>query len=444
MTARRREVGPRAGSRRLAGAVGAVLSALVVVGCSPSGPAAPAPPDRDTTAEACSNVRGACAAVVVGGQSYRYQLTEGRPGDPDAGTVVVDLGGPGRALFGNDDAATVASRWPGPERLLFLEEPWVARAVPESCADSLRELYRDLRAQQDPSAELVGPCGLDTAGSWGWDPDRYRAVVDAVAAAEDLGLRGLVGSSYGAPRIAALADLPGLQWLVLNSPAPAAASAERYLQVRADTALQALTDACTDCPPEGGATRLLTAAQDDLQANPRTLPDRTPPVVAADVAAAAVGAAYLPTSEREHFVEGLRRLAPGDVSLIGRLSDSTLLRYGAEDVSPAMLAYYDEVCRDYGPWPTAPPSDGPLAALLTRLHAPCTGITPSATAPFTAPASTELRSCVATSEADAVTPAAFSRTWTDLLDSPLSVTVPGTTHAPLDAMLECVSRVRSP
>jgi len=392
--------------------------------------------------------------VVVDGRTFRYLILGERPAgqgatvqpsprgtaEPLVDAALVDLGGPGRALFGNDDAASVAARWPGSEVLLFLEEPWVTRQLSDGCARSLRELHAGVRAEQEPSGRgLVAACELGTPGTWGWSADDYRAVVDAVVRKERLRLRGVVGSSYGAPRTAAVTGRDELEWLVLNSPSPAEATGARYLQARTAAVLDALAAACAGCAAAEDAASVVATAQGRLRAAPVVLPERTPPVVAADAAAAAVAAAYLPDAERAALVEALRTPTTQGAALVGRLSDSTLLRYGELDVSPALLAYYDEVCRSYAPWDGLSSVAGPVGALLSRLHAPCAAVARVGGAPPPAPA--QLRSCVATSERDAVTPPAFARTWTDVLDEPVTLTVPGTVHAGLEGLTSCLRRV---
>ena len=108
------------------------LGTLFLTACSP--------PDRrvlpdasgvQTTSVDCQNVRSSipCAVTSVGGRSYRYSITR-RPGaGRSARAVLVDLGGPGRALFSNTDLLDYAKTWPGNEMLVFLEEPWVTQPV---------------------------------------------------------------------------------------------------------------------------------------------------------------------------------------------------------------------------------------------------------------------------------------------------------------------------
>ena len=99
-----------------------------------------------------------------------------------------------------------------------------------ACDSALSAFYRAIR-RSDAAAfarKLVEACRLGTPGRWGWTADDYAEVVDAIAAAEDLELVGVVGTSYGAIRARAVFDRPSLRWLVLNSPAPPAATGAAY------------------------------------------------------------------------------------------------------------------------------------------------------------------------------------------------------------------------
>jgi len=55
--------------------------------------------------------------------------------------------------------------------------------------------------------------------------------------------------------------------------------------------------------------------------------------------------------------------------LVGRLADGVWSRYGTDEISPAVLAYWAEVCPSYPGWPVTPPTDT-LGTFLTEWHRP--------------------------------------------------------------------------
>jgi hypothetical protein len=343
-----------------------------------------------------------CAQVEVGGNVYRYSLQR-RGAATRREAVVVDLGGPGRALFGSDDHRVFASTWPGREALLFVEEPWVTRPLSSRCAEALEGFLRGLRAAPRKGARasrLVGACGLARAGSWGWTSDQYRLVVERIAEVERVELVGVVATSYGSARTEPLWSLPSVRWLILSSPAWRAVTGSEYLGSRAEGSRAALASTCA-CD----VGRLVTRVRAALARQPVLLATRTPPVEPVDLDAALVGLGYLAPPERERFVAGLSRPVAESAQAIGLLSDATLMRYGEYAMSPAMLAYLDEVCRRYGPWPTEPTS------ILAALHAPCARLARRQPGRVDAPAAV----CVAHGGSDFVTPLRVAREWAALL-----------------------------
>ena len=404
-----------------------LAAAALAAGCGGSSQVAPQP--AATAGGSCGEVRPTlgCREIVVGGRPYRYSLLRPR-GGPGAEAALVDLGGPGRALFGGDDLLAFARAWPGGETLLFLEEPWVTEPTSPACASALSAFYRALRrgATAGSGSRLVSSCGLGTPGRWGWTAARYGEVVDAIVAAENLRLVGVVGTSYGAVRARGVIDRPSLRWLVLDSPAPPASTGAAYLSARRDAALAALARSCPRCAGSAGAARLAERAAATLRAHPVELATRTPPVVGTDVPAALVGLAHLPPGQRARLAAGLERPRAA-AAAIGALSDSTLLRFGEYDISPGTLAYLDEICRVYGPWSSGV-RDGArdvVGRFLVELHSPCRYLDPAPAAP--APAAPRAV-CIARGGEDFVTPAGFAAAWQTLLPQARRIEVPGALH----------------
>ena len=310
----------------------------------------------------------------------------------------------------------------------------MTRPASGGCASSLSTFYRSLRGaeslQQPAASALVDACRLNAPG-WGWTPGAYARVVDAIAAKERLQLVGVVGTSYGAVRTESLWSRPSLRWLILNSPAPAAATGAAYLSARRDAVLASFARACRECRDERAAEALLSAAIAALEREPVELSTRTPEVAGVDVAAALVALTHLPPAERTRFAAGLRR--PNALAdSIGRLSDSTLLRYGEYDMSPAMLPYFEEVCGRYGPWPTSIGSD-PVGKLLAALHLPCRSIDRLPAAHTATPASV----CIAHGDQDLVTPRAFAEQWIKRFPSARVVDSPQATHGVPELARRC-------
>jgi len=102
-----------------------------------------------------------------------------------------------------------------------------------------------------------------------------------------------------------------------------------------------------------------------------------------------------------------------------------------------MLAYYDEICPAYTPWPKGPAPRDPVAGLFHRIHGPCAGVTPAPGAPRPP----DVASCLAYSTRDSVTPPAFARSWKTLLRRPIVLTTSSTEHARKASITSCYRRL---
>ena len=434
----------------------ALTAAALLTGCqsgqepSAATPAAAASPTRPPV---CEDVRSAlpCATVSVDGAEHRYSVVRPSGASATGRAVLVDLGGPGRALFASQDLLQFAAAWPGDEALLFLEEPWVLQDVPAGCRQALAATYRAVHgaagvppsraAADEAGRSLAGDCRLDEPGTWGWTPAAYREVATAAARAEGLELTGVVGTSFGASRATGVRDLPDLEWIVLNSPSPRRATGADYLAARARGALTDLSGLCEGCSDPAVAQVELEGIAARWDAAPVELATRTPLVTGTDVLGAVVTLPYLPAEARDAAVTALRGEPPAGATTVGELSDSLLLRYGTEDVSPAMLAYLQEVCATYAPWPATSGGTG-VEGVLGRLHAACSGVPARPEQPARPAADRDGPAvCLARSTDDRVTPAAFAETWLADLRPVETVEVPGRTHAAPALAAECATRL---
>lgn len=427
---------------------------LLAAGCSWDGWAVEA--DSETRAErrvanknpshvqaACDGVRPSlgCREITVDGRSRRYAIQ--RPPDgAEERAVLVDLGGPGRALFSSDEVLRFAREWPRREVLVFIEEPWVTQPVTEGCEAALSRFYRSFRDGdgEDGGGMLVRDCGLEMPDQWGWNRETHAHVVRAIVAAENLVLTGIVGTSYGAVRTEPLWSDPSVRWLILNSPAPYAATGAVLLATRREGVLDAFMRAGDGIGGRRGAERRISLAAASLAANPIALQTRTPAVDEIDLSAALVGLTHRPAFERVKFVTGLRRSVENVSAAIGQLSDGILLRYGENGMSPAMLAYLFEVCGHYNPWPERDPHGDLVGRFLFGLHSPCRTIKGASINVSSAPAST----CIAHGGQDDVTPSPVAAEWKGLLPHATSLEIPYALHGSPDLARACRIAINEP
>jgi hypothetical protein len=371
-------------------------------------------------------VREPCRSVTVGGHTWRYAIL--RASAPTTRTALVDLGGPGEAvLSGRNGLGSLQSAHPSLAKrynLLFVEEPWVTRTPPAGCQDALGAFYRAVRGAQGTAAArgaaVARRCSVGAEPRrWGFDPATVGSVVAAIERREGIAVSGFVGLSFASVRWSYLAGRP-LDWSVLLRPFPLRARGRELVAARAQ-ATAALTGAVASGRPSPGAA-----------APGSGRPIRSLPVTRFDRLSALIGLAYLDRAE-------LDRLAPGvvngsDRATIGELSDRLWLRYGDDQISPAYLAYLDEVCGTAGSWPAPRSRVWTVADVLAAAHLPCRAV---ASRPLPRPATGRL--CLVTSPADAVTPEALARrsfpasvAWARSADR---------SHSSFDGLGACLQRV---
>jgi hypothetical protein len=340
-------------------------------------------------------VREPCRSVTVSGGSWRYALL--RAGVPTARTALVDIGGPGEAvLSGRNGLGGLQAAHPSLAKrynLLFVEEPWVTRTPPAGCQDALGAFYRAVRGAPGTAAArgaaVARSCSVGAEPRrWGFDPASFGSVVAAIERREGIAVTGFVGLSFASVRWSYLAAR-SLGWSILIRPFPLRASGRELAAARAE-ATAALTDAVATGRPA-------SAAAAGSGGGPRSLR-----VTGFDRLSALVGLAYLDQAQ-------LDRLGPGVVSgsdraTIGELSDRLWLRYGDDRISPAYLAYLDEVCGAAGSWPARLSQVRTVSDVLVAAHLPCQAV---ATHPLPQPATGRL--CLVTSPVDAVTPETLAR-----------------------------------
>lgn len=410
-------------------AVCAVGLALAVVQGQAREPARPGPPAPSSGDPACQSptVREPCHSVTVGGHTWRYALL--RASASTARTALVDLGGPGEAvLSGRNGLGSLQTAHPSLAKrynLLFVEEPWVTRTPPAGCQDALGAFYRAVRGAQGTAAArgaaVARRCSVGAEPRrWGFDPATFGSVVAAIERREGIAVSGFVGLSFASVRWSYLAGRP-LDWSVLLRPFPLRASGRELVAARAE-ATAALVDAVARgrrapraAPASDGSTRSLA-------------------VTGFDRRSALVGLAYLDQAE-------LDRLGPGVVSgndraTIGELSDRLWLRYGDEQISPAYLAYLDEVCGAAGSWPARLSRVETVGDVLVAAHLPCHAV---ASRPLPRPATGRL--CLVTSPADAVTPEALVRR--SFPASVAWVRSAARSHSSFDGLPACLERVHA-
>lgn len=373
----------------------------------------------------CAAVRyEECRELLTSAGKVRYALL-GSGADPRV--AIFDVGGPGAAVFGaqwpEGFSSTIAPSMP--YRGLLLEEPWVGRPVPDRCEAALRAWFAHAHAGDQRSTDLAGPCELGQ-GHWGWTPESYRAAIDAVEAAEEVHVDGMIGVSFGARRSRYLSG--DLTWAVLANPAPREMTGQQYLAARQD-ALESMLAAQCGCTDVNSALSQIVQQVTGSDAGG----SRSVPLTAADVGAAAIALAYQAQIPGNEYAT---KFWAADPSAIGALADSVWGRYGTDRISPSYLAYLDEVCAAYGPWPTAPTSSGLVGSTLTALHAPCAGI-PLAERDT---GSQLPAACVSSVTNDPIAPPAFVATWQPVTFTEIGE---GSAHANVDGVTDCLTQLLS-
>lgn len=373
-----------------------------------------------------------CTVLDVNGTPVRYALL---PGTSARGTaVLVDLGGPGLAAFGEHWVPGLREALP-PElarrSLLLLEEPWVtADAGDGSCTRALSDWFVASHDEQ-PTEGTLGPCRPQLQdASFGWTPQRYRDVVNAVSAAEHIRVDTLLGRSFAGERFSYLQN--SLRQIVLVDPSPKSMSSAAFLTGREQAVLGVLAAACPTCGGPQGVADRLDAAAAEVRRAPIPVGGRSVALKATDVAMAAIAVAYSPVDRRAEMLAAV--LAPRTApALVGGLADSIWQRYGRTSVSPAYLAYLREVCAAYPGWSQVRAGGVAVAGAFLALHAPCTQNLVPVAKKGNGP-SGEI--CVVSHAADPVVPAGSPATWSSLQRVRLVLVPPGP-HGDLAAAEEC-------
>jgi hypothetical protein len=394
-------------SRAAAVAV-AVVSVISLAGCTePSGDraAAQAPAERAERPPCQDSIAEGCRELSVDGRDYRYYVSPPKSGGTGE-ALLVDLGGPGISLssvlspdYGDafrKDLGVIAEG----KTLILVEEPWVSGKADAGCRDSsarfyawVRRNWRDLSTAETPAMNC--PWGQ---GVYGWSPQSYRAVIEAVTARERTSGLDMAAISFGAVRYTYIDDLVGHVTLVRPAAKPGTSSAT-VVAARSEQVWKALAARCPGCRP-GTIKRVAAETISNYAGKSAELADRSVPVTDFDVASSLV-AAGISTADVDLRWESAT--ATLDVRKAAQLSDALWMRIGVESVSPALVAYTDEYCQAY-PAGTASPAGDPIRTILDAPNL-CAGqrARPVLT--------THPVDCLIAGAEDASAPAALARTW---------------------------------
>lgn len=315
-------------------------------------------------------------------------------------TALVDVGGPGVSVLSARGGVTglqyIYADLLRETNILFLEEPWVRREPQPGCRATLSLWYETIRDTDKTATreEIVdafqSACGLGSQPSlWGFGANSYRSTIRSIAEDERLDLIGFLGFSFGSARWSYLADID-FEWSVLLSPFPVGVQGAQLIGARTKAIDQLW----------GHLMR--------MQSKPARLPRarraiRARPVTPFDRLSAIVELSYLSKPELASVAVSLRG---NDKAVLGGLSDRLWWRYGKADISPAILAYFDELCPATLPWPRSSGTIDSISALLVAYHAPCRGLVggPRLQQPHAA------KVCITVSSADAVVDESLVRT----------------------------------
>ncbi|MFI7637529.1 hypothetical protein [Nonomuraea sp. NPDC049400] len=269
--------------------------------------------------------------------------------------------------------------------LLFLEEPWVLKASPSNCPQALSELVRWIRDRDgnslmDYSADVATDCfPEDSRRSWGFTGDSYNKILQQVAAQESLRYSGFIGHSFGAVRLGYLRHI-NLDWSILTRPFPVGADGRQIVNARA----RAIEDMQRRVTGHQGMPRALSIAGVERRF---------------DYLSALVEVGYTQTLAATGRLAGL----DSDAQAAQRLAQQYWGIYGAGAVSPAYLAYLEEVCSAAKGWPYAYGKYNSVTSVLEAKHASCFLLKHE---PAELVYGKEPR-CIVTGSGDTVTPAAL-------------------------------------
>ncbi|MBM7774270.1 hypothetical protein JOD54_004474 [Actinokineospora baliensis] len=349
---------------------------------------APAEAARSQGESACSarKTREHCDEVQLDGHSWRYTY---RPAEKaTADTVLLDFGGPGlSALSGSLGLAPFLEAYPQLSKrynFLVIEEPWVTRDLPDGCDAAMTEYYLAYRNSTGGGAatskSMVDKCELRGTG-WGFDRESYGRLTKAIAQKHGSVLKGFIGHSWGAVRLAYLGkDAP--DWSILIRPFPVGVDNETLVQTRSQ-----LTAALYP------AVAQLTRSRIDT---------RSLEVTQFDQASAIVDLGYMPGEYLAAESAGVRD--GSGLAQIGKLSDALWGRYGTDSISPSTLAQFQEICAVAGPVPAQPVTITTSADALAARFAPCAGFTKNGLTAAISPTT-----CVVTSKYDSVAPESLAK-----------------------------------
>jgi hypothetical protein len=232
-------------------------------------------------------------------------------------------------------------------------------------------------------------------------------VLRSIEEHDHVSIDAFVGASFGAVRWAY--DSGRYRWAILIRPYPIDVSGTAILRERARLIDDQQPPAPVDAAIRGDSV----------------LADRSIPLVPLDGVSARVFAA-----------ERAEALTSRDI--VGLDADLLWQRYGTDSISPALLAYWQEVCGTTTDWPMVE-WDGTVAdttGFLASFHRPCQGIEAKALGPRYGGDHV----CVVVGDRDSVTPGALSR----LAFEALSATIVASDLAPhvvIDGLSTCISRV---
>ncbi|MEV6041545.1 hypothetical protein AB0L65_61315 [Nonomuraea sp. NPDC052116] len=301
----------------------------------------------------------------------------------------MDVGGPGVAVLSGQVRLPQLARTVNDlglaYNLLFLEEPWVLKASPSNCSRALSELVRRIRTRDESSptndsTDVATKCfPEDSRRSWGFTSDSYNKVLQQVAAQESLRYSGFIGHSFGAVRLGYLRHI-SLDWSILTRPFPVGVDGRQIVNARA-RAIEGMQRRVTG---HQGMPRALILAEAERRF---------------DYLSALVEVGYTQTPA---FTRRLARL-DSDAQAAQRLAQQYWGIYGAGAVSPAYLAYLEEVCSAGKGWPYSYGRYNSVTSVLEAKHASCFLLKRK---PAELIYGNEPR-CIVTSSSDTVTPASL-------------------------------------
>lgn len=382
-----------------------------------------------------------CHAITVDGRMQRYAVVPGE-GVGAGDIVLVDLGGPGRSLFGTNDLIAFAAMWGTGRTLVFLEEPWSTTALDPSCRDALSRTYVGWKAGTAGADDLASSC----PGLWGWNPTQYTAAAEAVVdtiRADLPGVKvvGTVGISQGAERTSWLWPTMTPAWAVVVSPSPRTRSAAAFIERRTAAVFSSWTDQCPGCGDAAGIDAYVASARSRWAAAPVTIDGRSVPVDGLDAIAAFVAASYGTGTTRRSLATALDAPSAQAAAELGALSDALLMRYGVDDMAVGQLAYFQELCPLYPGWNEVGGTTNEVARLFALVHSPCSQFAGSAAAAMRSDLpSLPLRTCVASTSDDGVTGQESTDEWVAVLGpDTVRVDTAAGQHGALDLAAGCAS-----